>query len=98
MVRQYMPVGENKQNLDQASNLVKYWDYLRDISESEAREAENRMDRSAEWRAENPPSWDGIPVDKLTVGGCGAVFGDLTNGDSSVAGVAGDESGAAGRY
>jgi GH24 family phage-related lysozyme (muramidase)/predicted GNAT family acetyltransferase len=37
-----------------------YDDYLRLSGEAMARETQNRMDKSPEWRAENVPDWDGI--------------------------------------
>ena len=52
-------------NLAWGSNS-KSRDYTHSAGEAEAREVENRLDKSAEWRRDNPPSWDGIaPKDLL---------------------------------
>lgn len=41
--------------------------YIRQAGEAEARETQNRIGKSAEWLANNPPSWDGIPEKDLIV-------------------------------
>ena len=41
--------------------------YVRLHGEAEAREVQARLGKSAEWRAKNPPRWDGVPAKELIV-------------------------------
>ena len=56
----YFDSGGRFGNYGNSSRM--YWNAA---GEAEAREASNRFGKDAQWRALNPPKWDGIPADKL---------------------------------
>ncbi|MGI9250783.1 MAG: LPD23 domain-containing protein, partial [Pseudohongiellaceae bacterium] len=58
--RLYLQANNDAERKQALLEFLAFRHYALNLGEAEAREVQNRFGKSAEWRAANPPNWDGI--------------------------------------